>query len=336
MICMPRAHFARMMPASSPLDRLAVVLFSGGFDSTVALWWALANYRHVRAVTVDYGQLHRAELRAAESIVRLTPSERVQIKVVLPATHHQGSGPFIRGHGALMASLGAIGVGPDGADIIVGSLATDPYPDSTREYLRLVGAGFQDAKDAGATRVIAPLHAIGSKDRVAALGFELGAPWNLSWSCRGSTTTRPCGRCGSCESRSRIDLELTNLGYDPVTVRGWQRVYGSPHHAAFHDVDHELANAARQFASAGGVDDGQIGWRYIGPDGKARMTSLIADRNRWRLGARRANQVRHIRATGLLPNGDPWEVLVCGDGSVAATPEIPDLDTVVRVLLAQM
>jgi 7-cyano-7-deazaguanine synthase len=42
----------------------ALVLFSGGQDSTVCLAWALARFAHVETVGFDYGQRHRAELEA--------------------------------------------------------------------------------------------------------------------------------------------------------------------------------------------------------------------------------------------------------------------------------
>ncbi|WP_146825265.1 7-cyano-7-deazaguanine synthase [Aeromicrobium flavum] len=330
------AHPSPAAHGNVPVDRQAIVLFSGGLDSTVALWWALAHYPRVRAVTVDYGQVHRAELRAARSIAALTPAEHVQVKIDLPVAHQPGPGPFIRGHGALMASLGAIGAGPGGADIVVGSLQTDPYPDSTQAYLQQLGAGFKGPFDTGATRVITPLHSVGSKASVAALGFQLGAPWNLSWSCRGSASKKPCGACASCASRSHICEDLESRGLDPLAVSEWQRVYGSPFHPSFDQASEDLASAARAFASAGGVDAGRRAWRYHGPDGRARLTPLIVRRPRFEFGSRQASQVRHVRASGILPQGTPWEVLVCEDGSVATTPETPEVDAVLELLLQQV
>ncbi len=58
----------------------ACVLLSGGMDSTVCLFWALAKFQSVRAVAFDYGQPHRdAELVAAGSLARRhsVPFERV-------------------------------------------------------------------------------------------------------------------------------------------------------------------------------------------------------------------------------------------------------------------
>ena len=44
----------------------ALVLFSGGQDSTTCLYWALAQFDHVEAVTFDYGQRHRVAAAQAE------------------------------------------------------------------------------------------------------------------------------------------------------------------------------------------------------------------------------------------------------------------------------
>jgi 7-cyano-7-deazaguanine synthase len=55
----------------------AIVLFSGGQDSTVCLAWALERFAHVETIGFDYGQRHRAELgvrpRIHERIVTLRP-----------------------------------------------------------------------------------------------------------------------------------------------------------------------------------------------------------------------------------------------------------------------
>ena len=48
----------------------SVVLFSGGIDSTTALAWAKARSSEVHALTVDYGQRHRIEVRLAKETAR--------------------------------------------------------------------------------------------------------------------------------------------------------------------------------------------------------------------------------------------------------------------------
>lgn len=50
--------------------RKAVILFSGGQDSTTCLYWALSQYDAVYPLAIDYGQKHASEIMAAERIVR--------------------------------------------------------------------------------------------------------------------------------------------------------------------------------------------------------------------------------------------------------------------------
>jgi 7-cyano-7-deazaguanine synthase len=54
----------------TPDANAAVVLFSGGQDSTTCLAWALARFERVETVTIDYGQRHRIELEAARAIAK--------------------------------------------------------------------------------------------------------------------------------------------------------------------------------------------------------------------------------------------------------------------------
>jgi 7-cyano-7-deazaguanine synthase len=51
-------------------ERRALVLFSGGQDSTTCLAWALERYAHVETVAFDYGQRHRVELDARLDVLR--------------------------------------------------------------------------------------------------------------------------------------------------------------------------------------------------------------------------------------------------------------------------
>ncbi|WP_051094462.1 7-cyano-7-deazaguanine synthase QueC [Bordetella sp. FB-8] len=56
--------------ALAPTPRRALVLFSGGQDSTTCLAWALARYDYVETVAFDYGQRHRVELDARLHVLR--------------------------------------------------------------------------------------------------------------------------------------------------------------------------------------------------------------------------------------------------------------------------
>jgi 7-cyano-7-deazaguanine synthase len=334
-----RSHLPVLTPAQRAEARLgshAVVLFSGGLDSTVALWWAMAHYRSVHAVTVDYGQPHQGELVASDQITRLANATPLRVNLGLPTSHRPRLGPFIRGHSALLTALAAIGIGVDGGDIILGTLATDPYPDTATSYLDTLAAGFSDLSDHAPTRVRTPLKSLKDKAAVAALGFELGAPLHLSWSCRQPLKSTPCWICPSCQSRSRLPEELTSRGLAPDTITAWQTVHGSPHHAAFDHATPDLTRLGVEFAAAGGLSEAPFGHRYTGPDGRERITSLMrTPRRRWQP-ANRSAAARHLRTVGLHPDGQPWEVIACGDGSIAATFPAPPAEVVTQCLLENL
>lgn len=63
------APHANTTPAS-PDQRTALVVFSGGQDSTVCLAWALARYARVETIGFDYGQRHRIELDCRQTVRR--------------------------------------------------------------------------------------------------------------------------------------------------------------------------------------------------------------------------------------------------------------------------
>lgn len=67
---MTTAPASHPIPAAStaPDPRTALVVFSGGQDSTVCLAWALARYHRVETIGFDYGQRHRVELDCRQTV----------------------------------------------------------------------------------------------------------------------------------------------------------------------------------------------------------------------------------------------------------------------------
>ena len=66
---------------NSSQSKSALVVFSGGQDSTTCLYWALKHFEEVRTLTFDYGQRHRIELGCAKKIAQLAdvPDEVLSI-----------------------------------------------------------------------------------------------------------------------------------------------------------------------------------------------------------------------------------------------------------------
>ena len=85
---------------SAPADRSALVLFSGGQDSTVCLAWALNHFERVETIGFDYGQRHVVELEARLKVLR-----RLKLEYT-PAKHRLGEDHCIdiRGFGAVAES----------------------------------------------------------------------------------------------------------------------------------------------------------------------------------------------------------------------------------------
>ncbi len=78
-------------------DMAALVLFSGGQDSTVCLAWALERYARVETIGFDYGQRHRIEL-----------GQRDVVRAAIPADFPQWAGRLGPDHVLKLDALGAI------------------------------------------------------------------------------------------------------------------------------------------------------------------------------------------------------------------------------------
>src|SRR5512135_1212923 len=64
-------------------NKACVVLFSGGIDSTTALYWARERYEAVHPLTIDYGQRHRVEVRLAGRLCRKLGLRRTVLRLDL-------------------------------------------------------------------------------------------------------------------------------------------------------------------------------------------------------------------------------------------------------------
>jgi len=203
----------------------AVVLLSGGMDSCVCA--ALAARDHdAAAVHVSYGQRteereHRAflaicdRLRIKDRLVvrnealraiggsALTddriavPEAAPQIGHSIPVTYV----PFRNAHFLAVAVSWAEVLGAD--RVYIGAVQQDSsgYPDCRPEYYRAYNEVARAGTRGGCIQIVTPLIGL-RKAEIVQLGLELGAPFDLTWSCY-SREDAACGVCESCVLRLR-------------------------------------------------------------------------------------------------------------------------------------
>ena len=223
---------------------LAVVLLSGGLDSTTCLAWA--RHRGFRCVTlaVRYGQRHAVELKAAERVSHaLGALEHREVAVDLRAIggsaltadlavpkHRDLSATdvpitYVPARNTVFLAL-ALGLAEvlGSTDLVAGMNAIDysGYPDCRPEFLTafesLAGVATKAGAAGAAFRVHAPLMAL-DKAAIIRLGDSLGVDYSLTHSCYDpGPDGRACGACDACRLR-RLGFEAAGLA-DPTRYVG--------------------------------------------------------------------------------------------------------------------
>ncbi len=210
------------------MKKKAIVLFSGGLDSTTCLYWALDQGYECETLTVSYGQKHDREVEAAKIIAEklgvkqhfvtldfpwLSSSSLVDKNQEIPDLSMQeiesGKIPstYVPGRNLVFLSIAASLMDAVGAEAIVaGPNAIDfsGYPDCTPAFFNAAAEAISRGTERGVTsgvQVLAPLMDL-SKAGIVKLGAQLGVPFELTWSCY-SGTDKPCGHCDSCKLRAR-------------------------------------------------------------------------------------------------------------------------------------
>jgi len=204
----------------------AVVLLSGGLDSTTCACWALREGYALHALSIDYGQRHRLELERAAQIAEALGVPHRVVRVDLSAIggsaltdaaievpkDQQPSGAEIpvtyvpaRNTVFLSVALGYAEV-LDARALVIGANAVDysGYPDCRPAFLaafeRLANVATKAGVEGRPLRVLAPLLQL-SKAEIVRLGLELEAPYALTVSCYDPVGERACGRCDACTLR---------------------------------------------------------------------------------------------------------------------------------------
>jgi 7-cyano-7-deazaguanine synthase len=207
----------------------AVVLLSGGLDSTTALFWAKSQGYAPVALAVRYGQRHVRELRAARAVAAEAGAPFHAVTLALPwlkgssltnaglslpsvAEEKIGRGPipstYVPGRNTMFLSLGVSLADAAGAEaVVIGANAYDysGYPDCRPPFLqafaRVARLGTRRGSEGKPLEILAPLLRLDKKG-IVRLARRVGAPLGLTWSCYAGLS-RPCGRCDSCKLRAK-------------------------------------------------------------------------------------------------------------------------------------
>lgn len=207
----------------------AVVLLSGGLDSTTALAVARSNGFACHALTVRYGQLHEVELAAAARVAAaigvvehrvvaldLTPLARSALTdaaIAVPKDRPldeigaPGDVPvtYVPARNTVLLALALAWAESIGArDIYLGVNVLDAsgYPDCRPEFVRAFEGLAQVATRTGGFRIHAPLIEL-SKAEIIRLGGSLGVDYGITHSCYDPVGEAACGRCDACALRRK-------------------------------------------------------------------------------------------------------------------------------------
>ncbi len=216
------------------IKQTAVILFSGGLDSTTALYWARETFSATTAMVIHYAQRHSIEVTMARSIAQRLGVEAHFIQFPLKdivysalidrdktipeslaASKNEAGVPLTYvpfRNGIFLSLAAAFAESREIYNIVTGFnlIDTPDYPDTTAAFTQKMEAAINQGTSASITgtqfRIHTPL--IGkSKKEIIEMGMALGVDYSYSVSCyRGDEI--PCLRCPSCDIRNSAFMQL--------------------------------------------------------------------------------------------------------------------------------
>jgi 7-cyano-7-deazaguanine synthase len=201
----------------------AVVVFSGGQDSTTCLFWALENFKEVETVTFNYNQRHSLEIEVAKKIAdelnvkntvldmsllnQLAPSALTRDDIEIEEKDGEPPSTFVEGRNLLFLSFAAIYGKQAGArHIITGVCETDfsGYPDCRDAFVKSLNVTLNLSMDHQFV-LHTPLMWLDKADTWK-LADDLGAldfVRNKTLTCYNGIIADGCGECPACVLRKR-------------------------------------------------------------------------------------------------------------------------------------
>ena len=211
-----------------PLNLRAVVLASGGLDSTVTAAIAKQDGCELFFLTIAYGQRHAIEVERARQVAAvLGVANHLVMNLDLraiggsaltgptavpkdrPSNERNESIPitYVPGRNLIFLSIAAAHAEVVGASLIyfgANVLDYSGYPDCRPEFIRAFEAAVKEGTRAGMEgsplRVKAPLLML-TKAEIIQQGIKLQVPFHLTHSCYDPVGDLACGRCDSCVIR---------------------------------------------------------------------------------------------------------------------------------------
>jgi len=221
------------------MKKKAVILFSGGLDSTTCLAYARSLGFECYTLSFSYGQKHTFELHAANKIAKwfnvehkvfnidigqfghtsltdfnITVPKHEDVKNEIPNT-------YVPARNTIFLSVAlAWAETLDAKDIFIGISSVDYslYPDCRPEYIstfqQLANLATKKGVEEGGIHIHAPLLNL-SKAETIKLGTALGVDYQMTVTCYQLTSEgKACGYCGSCSFR-KLGFKQANL-FDPT------------------------------------------------------------------------------------------------------------------------
>ena len=222
----------------------ALVLVSGGLDSTTCLALAVKEYGHENVVglSIFYGQRHDKEIKAADAVceyykvehITLDLSTMFQFSDCTLLQHSDGEIPeesydkqlektdgkpvstYVPfRNGLFLSSAAAIALSKGCSEIYYGAHADDAagnaYPDCSSDFNNAMNTAIYEGS--GKQLSIEAPFINKNKAGVVKVGMELGVPYELTWSCY-EGHDKACGKCGTCIDRIAA-FELNGIK-DPI------------------------------------------------------------------------------------------------------------------------
>lgn len=213
----------------------AVILLSGGLDSSTVLYQAKADGYECYAISFDYQQRHRRELQSADAIARCANVKEHQV-VSFDLRQWGGSAltdesmdlpehrsvdqmsqdipiTYVPARNTIFLSFGlsyAEAIDAQALYIGVNALDYSGYPDCRPDYIQAMQHVFELGTKQGCEgqtiKIVTPLIDL-KKTAIIELGNQLGVPWEQTWSCYAGGDVA-CGVCDSCQLRLAAFAEL--------------------------------------------------------------------------------------------------------------------------------